>query len=111
MTGARSRTADSGTSSPVGTGFSKNEPASGRTWLRTIRPVLPTFGVTRGVIWIAALAVIAALGPVHLRGDAHLQHDLGSVTDVWARWDSLRYLFIARHGYTKATPSDAAFYP
>ena len=37
-----------------------------------------------------------------------LTHDLGGVTDVWARWDSVHFLRIAEHGYSA---TEAAFYP
>ena len=37
-----------------------------------------------------------------------LTQDLGAVTDVWARWDSVHFLRIAEHGYSSA---EAAFYP
>ena len=40
--------------------------------------------------------------------DPALTHDLGAVTDVWARWDSVHFLRIAEHGYSTA---EAAFYP
>jgi hypothetical protein len=39
-----------------------------------------------------------------------LTRDLGSVTDIWARWDSIPYLQIAEHGYGGVKGS-AAFYP
>ena len=32
-----------------------------------------------------------------------LTHDLGAVTDVWARWDSVWFLRIAEHGYDAAS--------
>src|SRR5207247_5689869 len=40
-----------------------------------------------------------------------LTHDLGAVTDVWARWDSVWFLRIAEHGYNAATGAASAFYP
>ena len=40
--------------------------------------------------------------------DPALTHDLGAVTDVWARWDSVHFLRIAEYGYSSA---EAAFYP
>jgi hypothetical protein len=40
--------------------------------------------------------------------DPALTHDLGGVTDVWARWDSVHFLRVAEHGYSA---SEAAFYP
>ena len=43
--------------------------------------------------------------------DPALTHDLGWVTDVWARWDSVWFLRIAEHGYGAASGAAAAFYP
>ena len=41
-----------------------------------------------------------------------MTHDLGWVTDVWARWDSVWFLRIAEHGYGAAQHGvAAAFYP
>ncbi len=69
----------------------------------------------RLVIWGGALFAYFAIdpnrGPYAARLDVpRLTHDLGAVTDVWARWDSIPYLQIAEHGYggVKGSP---AFYP
>ena len=40
--------------------------------------------------------------------DSPLIHDLGSFTDIWARWDSVFFVRIAEHGYDSTS---AAFYP
>src|SRR3954452_8380248 len=40
--------------------------------------------------------------------DSRIIHDLGSFTDVWARWDSVFFVRIAEHGYDHTS---AAFYP
>ena len=40
--------------------------------------------------------------------DSPLIHDLGSFTDIWARWDSVFFVRIAQDGYDHAS---AAFYP
>ena len=50
-----------------------------------------------------APATVASKNPI-------LTHDLGYWTDVWARWDSVGYLGIARHGYGWA-PQASAFPP
>ena len=70
---------------------------------------------SRVAIWIAALLALFVFdpnrGPYAARLDVpRLTHDLGPVTDVWARWDSVPYLAIAEHGYggVKGSP---AFYP
>jgi hypothetical protein len=43
--------------------------------------------------------------------DPALTHDLGSVTDVWARWDAVHFLRIAEHGYSAAETSFYPLYP
>ena len=40
-----------------------------------------------------------------------MTRDLGWVTDVWARWDSVWFLRIAEHGYGAASGAASAFYP
>jgi mannosyltransferase PIG-V len=67
-------------------------------------------------IWAAALFALFVFVPNrHPRAarwdDPSLTHDLGAVTDVWARWDSVWFLRIAEHGYDAATGAAAAFYP
>jgi hypothetical protein len=64
-------------------------------------------------IWVAALLALFTLEPMRNPkagrwDDPSLTHDLGAVTDVWARWDSVHFLRIAAHGYTSA---EASFYP
>ena len=64
-------------------------------------------------IWLAALIALLTLEPMRNPkaprwDDPTLTHDLGAVTDVWARWDSVHFLRIAEHGYSSA---EAAFYP
>jgi hypothetical protein len=68
---------------------------------------------SRAATWIAALFALLTLEPMRNpkadRWDVpSLTHDLGAVTDVWARWDSVHFLQIAEHGYSAA---EAAFYP
>jgi hypothetical protein len=92
------------------------------TWTSKARVVtalqsvpLQTFLWSRFAIWMGALFVWFEfdphLGPYGSRLDVpSLTHDLGPVTDVWSRWDSVPYLQIAEHGYggEKGSP---AFYP
>jgi Mannosyltransferase (PIG-V) len=71
---------------------------------------------TRTAIWAAALFALFVFVPNrHPRAarwdDPTLTHDLGAVTDVWARWDSVWFLRIAVHGYDAATGAASAFYP
>jgi hypothetical protein len=70
---------------------------------------------SRAAIWLGALLAFFVIrpnrGPLSVRLDVpRLTRDLGSVTDIWARWDSIPYLQIAEHGYggVKGSP---AFYP
>ena len=67
---------------------------------------------SRAAIWSAAIFAFYWFEPnrhpqAH-RWDSPLIHDLGSFTDVWARWDSVFFVRIAEHGYDHAS---AAFYP
>ena len=71
---------------------------------------------SRLAIWAAALFSFFVFVPNrHPRAavwdDPKLTHDLGAVTDVWARWDSVWFLRIAEHGYGSANGAAAAFYP
>jgi hypothetical protein len=71
---------------------------------------------TRAAIWAAALFALFTFVPNrHPRAarwdDPSVTHDLGAVTDVWARWDSVWFLRIAKHGYDAATGAASAFYP
>src|SRR5215212_4536274 len=67
---------------------------------------------SRAAIWLAAFFAFSWFQPnrnPHAgRWDSPLIHDLGSFTDVWARWDSVFFVRIAEHGYDTAS---AAFYP
>jgi hypothetical protein len=67
---------------------------------------------SRAAIWLAAFFAFSWFQPnrnPHAgRWDSPLIHDLGSFTDVWARWDSVFFVRIAEHGYDHAS---AAFYP
>ncbi len=83
---------------------------------RARNPALEIFLWTRAAIWAAALFSFFVFVPNrHPRAarwdDPTLTHDLGAVTDVWARWDSVWFLRIAEHGYSAASGAAAAFYP
>lgn len=78
-------------------------------------PAVEIFLWSRAAIWLAALLALTALdGSRNPKAwkwdDPALTHDLGRVTDVWARWDSVWFLRIAEHGYG-AHANDAAFFP
>jgi hypothetical protein len=80
---------------------------------RTARSAVEIFIWSRLAIWITALLALGTLEPLRNpkagRWDVpSLTRDLGGVTDVWARWDSVHFLRIAEHGYSAA---EAAFYP
>lgn len=79
-------------------------------------PSVGLFVWSRTAIWAAALFAWLVFEPNrHPRADRwddpSLTRDLGWVTDVWARWDSVWFLRIAEHGYGAASGAAAAFYP
>ena len=83
---------------------------------RAGNPAPEIFLWSRLAIWAAALFSLFVFVPNrHPRAaiwdDPKLTHDLGAVTDVWARWDSVWFLRIAEHGYGSAKGAAAAFYP
>ena len=80
---------------------------------RSARSAIEIFVWSRLAIWFAAVFAVLTLEPLRNPkagrwDDPALTHDLGSVTDVWARWDAVHFLRIAEHGYSTA---EAAFYP
>lgn len=83
----------------------------------TAAPALRIFFWSRLALWaIAAVTVLAfesALNPERARWDSDRLHELGSVVDVWARWDSDWYLKIAEEGYSwpSSTPAFLPLYP
>ena len=95
------------------------EPRTARRELRLPRawnPAPEIFLWTRAAIWAAALFSLFVFVPNrHPRADRwddpSLTHDLGAFTDVWARWDSVWFLRIAKHGYDAASGAASAFYP
>ena len=95
------------------------EPRTARRELRlppAANPAPEIFLWSRAAIWAAALFALFVFVPNrHPRAarwdDPSLTHDLGAVTDVWARWDSVWFLRIAEHGYSAASGAASAFYP
>jgi hypothetical protein len=79
-------------------------------------PAAEIFLWSRAAIWAAALFAFLVFEPNrHPQAarwdDPAVTHDLGAVTDVWARWDSVFFLRIAEHGYDGLTRSATAFFP
>jgi hypothetical protein len=70
---------------------------------------------SRAAIWAAAVFAFLVFEPNRhpeaARWDDPVTRDLGYVTDVWARWDSVWFLRIAEHGYASLEETAAAFYP
>ena len=71
---------------------------------------------SRAAIWAAAVFAFLVFEPNRHReaarwDDPDVTRDLGFVTDVWARWDSVWFLRIAEHGYASLEGTAAAFYP
>jgi hypothetical protein len=99
----------------VGVGQRLREERAARRDLRLDLASGPALGIflwSRAAIWLAALFALFWFEPHRHpnadRWDRPVLHDLGSFTDVWARWDSAFFLRIAEHGYDSAS---AAFYP
>jgi Mannosyltransferase (PIG-V) len=103
----------------VSAGQRVREPRTARRELRLGRawnPAPEIFLWTRTAIWAAALFSLFVFVPNrHPRAarwdDPSFTHDLGAITDVWARWDSVWFLRIAKHGYDAASGAASAFYP
>jgi hypothetical protein len=79
-------------------------------------PAVEIFLWSRAAIWAAAIFALYVFEPNrHPQAarwdDPSVTHDLGSFTDVWARWDSVFFLRIAQHGYEHLTRSATAFFP
>ncbi len=83
------------------------------TFART--PALGIFLWSRAAIWIAAIFSFLWFEPNRQpdanRWDSPLIHDLGYGTNVWARWDSVFFVRIAKHGYDHASAAFAPLYP
>ena len=84
---------------------------------RSVAPALRIFFWSRAAIWVlAVVAVVGFDGALNARRgewDSARLHDLGSIIDVWARWDSDWYLRIAEDGYSwpSSTPAFFPLYP
>jgi hypothetical protein len=79
-------------------------------------PAVEIFLWSRGAIWAAAVFALLVFEPnrhpeADRWDDPAVTRDLGYVTDVWARWDSVWFLRIAEHGYGSLEGAAAAFYP
>jgi Mannosyltransferase (PIG-V) len=79
-------------------------------------PALEIFLWSRAAIWAAALFAWLVFEPnrhpeAARWDDPSVTRELGWVTDVWARWDSVWFLRIAEHGYGDLEGAAAAFYP
>src|SRR5256714_3580223 len=76
------------------------------------RFVLGIYVWSRALIWLGAVFAFYWFEPNRNprvgRWDSPLIHDLGSFTDIWARWDSVFFVRIAEHG---CDSTSAAFYP
>jgi hypothetical protein len=80
------------------------------------RAVGVPFLVSRMAVWFvlvfAALSVPTAFRIPPPEDVPAYTRDLGWVTDLWARWDSVAYLAVAEHGYDDPlNKASAAFYP
>jgi hypothetical protein len=79
-------------------------------------PAVEIFLWSRAAIWAAALFALLVFEPnrhplAARWDDPSVTHDLGAITDVWARWDSVFFLGIAEHGYEHLSRSATAFFP
>ena len=80
------------------------------------RPAVEIFLWSRAAIWAAAVFAYLVFEPNrHPRASEWdipaYTRDLGLLTDVWARWDSVWFLRIAEDGYGSIERAAAAFYP
>jgi Mannosyltransferase (PIG-V) len=83
---------------------------------KTLSPAVEIFLWSRAAIWAAALFAWLVFEPnrhpeAARWDDPSVTRDLGWMTDVWARWDSVWFLRIAEHGYGELEGAAAAFYP
>jgi hypothetical protein len=99
----------------VGTGQRLRDDLAARREVRIApapNPAVAIYVWSRAAVWVAAIFAFVFFEPnrhpAAERWDTADMHDLGYVTDIWARWDSAFFLRIAEHGYDKAA---AAFHP
>jgi hypothetical protein len=66
-----------------------------------------------GVVWITLLPYLPAAAQVDplLTGNRSYGPLAGALLGVWARWDALHYLMLARVGYFGVGVGDSVFYP
>ena len=83
---------------------------------RSVSPGLRIFLWSRVAIWLVAVVAVVFADRSSNRGaewDSERLHELGTVIDVWARWDSDWFLRIAEEGYSwpSSTPAFLPLYP
>lgn len=99
----------------MGVGQRLRDDLAARRDLQIEHATTPALGIylwSRAAIWLAAIFSLFFFEPNrHPNADTWdraRMHDLGYLTDIWARWDSAFFLRIAEHGYDKTS---AAFHP
>jgi hypothetical protein len=102
----------------VGVGQRLREDLAARRELSIEQATSPALGIylwSRAAIWVGAIFAFYWFEPNrHPRAstwDSPLIHDLGSFTDVWARWDSVFFVRIAEHGYDETSAAFSPLYP
>jgi hypothetical protein len=83
---------------------------------RSVSPGLRVFLWSRAAIWVVAVVAVVFFERSSNPGaewDTPRLHELGTVIDVWARWDSNWFLQIAEEGYSwpSSTPAFFPLYP
>ena len=83
---------------------------------RSVSPGLRIFLWSRAAIWVVAVISVVFFERASDPGaewDTPRLHELGTVIDVWARWDSNWFLKIAEEGYSwpSSTPAFFPLYP
>jgi len=83
---------------------------------RSVSPGLRIFLWSRAAVWVVAVVTVLFFNRASDPGaewDTPRLHELGTVIDVWARWDSNWFLKIAEDGYSwpSSTPAFFPLYP